>query len=222
MKKAQPNLTTKITALTLGATLLLAGASLARAADAPAPAPLPAPAISAPPMAVEPHIFGGVVADAVELTATVEKINYETREVTLMNKSGEAMTFTAGPAVQRLADIKQGDTITVVYAEAVKVMVTNPGASPSREDSVEMERAGKDKKPGGAVMKTTRVVGSIEAMDIKARTATLKGPKGSVTINVGPDAVNFEKFKVGDSVLIEYTQAIAAAVTKSAPAPVAK
>lgn len=217
MNKNQPNLTTKFTALTLGAALLLAGASLARAADAAAPAPLPAPAIAAPPMAVEPHVFGGIVADAVEVTATVEKINYETREVTLKNETGELLTFTAGPEVQRLAEVKQGDTIKAVYAEAVKVLITNPAGGPSREDSVQMERAGKDQKPGGAVVKTTRVQGSIEALDFKARTATLKGPKGSVKVNVGPEAVNFEKFKVGDSVLIEYTQAVAVAVTKSAP-----
>ena len=82
-----------------------------------------------------------------------------------------------------------------------------------------MERAGKDEKPGAIVTRTTKVLATVEALDFKARTATLKGPNRTVTINVPADAVNFEKMKVGDSVYLEFTQAIAAAVTKYAPTP---
>jgi hypothetical protein len=208
MKSPALALRSKIAALTCVSALLLTGPSLLRAAD---------PVKAAAPVAAEPRLFGGVVADAVHVTATVEKINYETREVTLKGEKGGVRTIVAGPEVKRLAEIKQGDTIEAVYAEAVIVLATDGLGAPARDDSVEVVRADKDSKPGAAVVKTTRVLATVEALDFKARTATLKGPQRTVTLNVGADAVNFEKAKVGDSVYLEFTQAIAAAVTKSAP-----
>lgn len=190
--------------------LLLSGVSLLNAAE---------PAKPAAPAAAEPKLFGGMVADAVHMTATVEAINYETRAVTLKTDKGEVRTITAGPDVQRLAEIKKGDTIEAVYAEAVTVLAGDPAGAPMRDDSVQMERAGKDQKPGGAMLMTTRVLATITAMDLTARTATLKGPNRTVTINVPAEAVNFDKMKVGDSVYLEFNQALAIAVTKSAPAP---
>lgn len=193
-----------IALLTLVSALLLAGTSLLRAADPATPD--------------APRLFGGLVADAVHVTATVQKINYETRAVTLVGQKGEVRTIVAGPEVKRLAEIKVGDTIEAVYAEAVVVLAGDAVGAPAREDSMDVVRADKSEKPGAAVVTTTRVLATIVALDFKARTATLKGPERTVTINVGPDAVNFEKTKVGDNVYLEFTNAIAAAVTKSAPA----
>lgn len=199
--------------------LLLSSASLVRATEpAPAaPAPVAAADVSAP---AEPRLFGGQVAAAVHLTATVESINYLTREVILKNtETGEKEAMNVGPEVKRLTEIHQGDTIEVVYAESVAVLVAGVAAAPARDDSASVQRTGADEKPGGLVTKTTRVLATVEALDSTARTATLKGPKRTVTINVGPEAVNFDKVKVGDSVYLEFTQVVAAAVTKSAAVP---
>ena len=201
-------------ALALGAVLLLSSASLVRAVE-PAAAAAPAAQAAAP----APRLFGGVVADAVHAKATVENIDYLTREVVLKMESGELKSIVAGPEVQRLTEIHQGDTIEMVYAESVVVLAGDAAGAPAREDSTQIQRAGMDQKPGAVVVKTTRVLATVEALDFKARTATLKGPNRTVTINVPADAVNFEKVKVGDSVYLEFTQAIAAAVTKSAPTP---
>jgi len=203
-------------ALTLVGALLISTAGLIRAEDKPAAAPT-APAPAAP--ASEPRLFGGVVADAVHAKATVEKIDYLTREVVLKLESGELKSIVAGPEVLRLTEIHQGDTIEMVYAESVIVLAGDSAGAPSRQDSMDVQRTGKDQLPGGAVVKTTKVLGTVTALDFKARTATLKGPNRTVTINVPAEAVNFEKVKVGDSVYLEFTQAVAVAVTKTAPAP---
>jgi hypothetical protein len=197
--------------------LLLSGVSLLNAAEPAKPAAPAAPA-PAPAAKPEPRLFGGMVADAVHVKATVEAINYETRVVTLKTEQGEVRTITAGPEVKRLAEIKVGDTIEAVYAEAVTVLAGDSAGAPKRDDSVQVERASKEEKPGGAMLMTTRVLGTVTALDFKARTATLKGPNRTVTINVPAEAVNFEKMKVGDSVYLEFNQALAVAVTKSAPA----
>jgi hypothetical protein len=197
----------KTSVRSLVSVLLLSGVSLLNAAE-------PAKPTAAP----EPRLFGGLVAEAVHLTATVEQINYETRVVTLKGEKGGVRTITAGPEVKRLAEIKQGDTIEAVYAESVVVLAGDAAGAPARDDTVQVERATKAEKPGAAMLMTTRVLATVTALDFKARTATLKGPNRTVTINVPADAVNFEKTKIGDSVYLEFTQAIAAAVTKSAPA----
>jgi hypothetical protein len=196
--------------------LIISGVSLLNAAEPAKPAAA-APA-AAPVAKAEPRLFGGAVADAVHVTATVEAINYETRAVTLKGEKGEVRTITAGPEVKRLAEIKVGDTIEAVYAEAVTVLAGDSAGAPKRDDSVQVERATKEEKPGGAMLMTTRVLATITALDFKARTATLQGPSRTVTINVPAEAVNFEKCKVGDSVYLEFNQALAVAVTKSAPA----
>jgi hypothetical protein len=202
----------KTSVRSLVSVLLISGVSLLNAAEPAKPA---APAAAPAP---EPRLFGGMVAEAVHVTATVEAINYETRAVTLKSDKGELRTITAGPEVKRLAEIKVGDTIEAVYAESVTVLAGDPAGAPARDDSVQMERASKEEKPGGAMLMTTRVLATVTALDFTARTATLKGPNRTVTINVPAEAVNFEKMKIGDSVYLEFNQALAVAVTKSAPA----
>jgi hypothetical protein len=211
MKNIHPT-RSALAALTLSAALLTSLATPLRAADV-------AKAASEV-TAAAPRAFGGQVAGAIHLTATVESINYLTREVILKSSdTGERKAITAGPEVQRLTEIHQGDTIEMVYAESVIVLVGDHAGAPVREDSVTAARAGADQKPGALVTTTTTVLATVEAIDHTARTATLKGPKRTVTINVPADAVNFDQVKVGDSVYVEFTQAVAAAVTKSAPVP---
>jgi hypothetical protein len=196
--------------------ILLSSAAL-RAEDPaaqPAPAAAAAPEVAVPPT---PRVFGGVVAESIHVTATVESIDYLTREIILKSDKGEREAMTLGDQVKRITDIHKGDTVEIVYAESVSVLVAGVGTTPARDENVSVQRAGSDQNPGAVVTKTTRILATIEALDYTARTATLKGPHKTVTINVGPEAVNFDKVKVGDSVYLEYTQAIAAAVTKHAP-----
>jgi len=209
--KTQLTSLNKIAALTLGTALLLAGSSPARAAE-------PAMKDAAMAKAPAPRVFGGLVAETQHLKAVVQSINYETREVVLKGEKGMVRTVTAGPEIKRLAEIKVGDTVELGLIEALAVFFGDAAGAPARDQSVEVVRAAKEDKPGAALVTTTRVLATVEALDFKARTATLKGPNRTVTINVSADAVNFEQAKVGDSVYLEYSQAVAVAVTKSAPA----
>jgi hypothetical protein len=63
---------------------------------------------------------------SVEVTAVVESIDYKTRMVKLRGPEGKTKTVKAGPAVKRLDEVKQGDTVVVRYTEALSVKVTAP------------------------------------------------------------------------------------------------
>jgi len=186
--------------------LLLAGASLLRAAE-------PAKAPAAP----TPRLFGGMVISTEHVKATVEKINYETREVTI-NAEGVVKTVTAGPDVKRLAEIHQGDTIEIGYVETVSVLAGDGAGAAASEASVEVVRAPATDKPGAAIAMSSRVFATITALDHKARTVTLQGPKRTVTIKVDPAMEKYDQAKVGDRVYLEVVRAVAGSVTKSAPA----
>ncbi|MBC8012347.1 MAG: hypothetical protein H7067_19880 [Burkholderiales bacterium] len=172
----------------------------------------------APAAASAPRLFGGKVVDAVHTTVTVEKINHETREVTVKGEQGGLRTVIAGPEVKRLKEIHVGDTIEVVYAESVIVLAGDSAGAPAGGAVADVIRAEKTEKPGGAAVVSVGVLATITALDATARTVTLQGPERTVTVSVGADAQPFDKIKVGDSVYLEITQAIAVAVTKSAPA----
>ena len=161
-----------------------------------------------------PRAFGGTVTQLEHLTATVESVEARTREITLRGPEGNSLTVLAGKEVRNFAQIQAGDHVTLDYTESVTIVAGEHPGEPAREDSLEIQRAPKGDKPAGVAAATTRVLASVEAIDYEARTATLKGPKRRVTIKADKRVKNFNQIKVGDRVYLEFTQAVAMAVTK--------
>jgi len=64
------------------------------------------------------------------MTATVDEINYQTREVSLALPEGNIMKITAGPQVTRLDDVRKGDEVVVQYSTTVSISVKTPGKTP--------------------------------------------------------------------------------------------
>jgi len=62
----------------------------------------------------------------------------------------------------------------------------------------------------------TRVQATVQSIDPKAREVTIVGPKGPVTIVVGPEVRNFDNLRVGDKVNVSFYQGIAAQIAKGA------
>jgi Cu/Ag efflux protein CusF len=65
-------------------------------------------------------------------------------------------------------------------------------------------------KPGAAMAgQTVNLTATITAIDPKTRAVTLKGPQGNeVVIIAGSEVRNFAKMKVGDSVDVQYVEAL--------------
>ena len=152
----------------------------------------------------------------IEETATVQAVDQSTRMVTLKGPEGNSVTFKASAEVRNLPQVKVGDTVTFAYYESLAVRVLKKGeAFPAAGESAAMARAKPGEKPAGVVGAETTVNATITAIDKKAKTATLKGEDGkSVTVTpLRPEKLN--EVKVGDRLVITYTEAVAVKVEKA-------
>jgi len=152
----------------------------------------------------------------VEETATVEAVDQSTRMVTLKGSKGNSVTFKAGEEVRNLAQVKVGDEVRFGYYESLDVRVLKEGeAFPASGESSAMVRAKPGEKPAGIVGTEMSVNATITAIDLAAKTATLKGEDGkSVTVTpLRPEKLN--EVKVGDRLVITYTEAVAVKVEKA-------
>jgi Cu/Ag efflux protein CusF len=157
-------------------------------------------------------IMGGEI---VTVTAVVEAVDVDKREVTLKGPEGNVVTVTVGPEVRNLAQVKVGDTVTVQYHQALMLSLDKAGSGiRERTVGVSGARAEPGEKPGGVVTRTIDVVATIQAIDAEKRTVTLRGPKRTVTVKV-PEEVNLDNLKVGDSVQANYVQELAVVVEPS-------
>ena len=152
----------------------------------------------------------------VEKTATVEAVDQSTRMVTLKGPEGNSVTFKASEEVRNLAQVKVGDEVKLAYYESLAVRVLKKEeAFPAAGESAAMVRAKPGEKPGGVVGAETSVNATITAIDKKAKTATLKGEDGKSVTVTPRDPKNLEKVKVGDRLVITYTEAVAVKVEKA-------
>jgi hypothetical protein len=156
----------------------------------------------------------GVVA-SVDVTATVTKIDQKSREVTLKAEDGKEYSFVAGADVKNLAQMKVGDVVTATYAEALVYEVKKGGSAVAPATAVAGGSADSGMKPAGLIARQTTVTVSITAIDPRVPSVTFQGPGGKTkTIKV----LHPEKLagvKVGDTVEITYTEALAIKVEEA-------
>jgi Cu/Ag efflux protein CusF len=78
--------------------------------------------------------------------------------------------------------------------------------------------------PGTAgVAQTVNVMATITKIDPATREVTLKGPQGrEVTIQAGPEVKNFAQMKVGDTVNVQYLEALTLELKKGGKAVVGR
>ena len=149
------------------------------------------------------------------VTATVQALDLEKRVVTLKGPKGNIFDVKVGPQAKNLKQVQVGDEVVITYYESVAYRLLKPGETPvptTQTDVVETAKEGA--KPAGVAGSQTTHTATIEALDLKAQTATLKGPDGkSVTVKA-QDPKNLESVKVGDEVVITYTEALAISVEK--------
>jgi hypothetical protein len=157
------------------------------------------------------------VAQLVTATATVEAVNQATRAVTLKTPAGKPLSFTAGPEVKNLAQVKVGDSVVVKYYESLAFSLQKPGADKAlvtAEEKTDQAKAGQ--KPSASEAVKVRVTTTIQAIDTVGSYVTLVGPKGNAYDVKVRDPKVFSGIKVGDKVDVTYTEALAISVE---PAP---
>jgi Cu/Ag efflux protein CusF len=149
-----------------------------------------------------------------KVRVTVKAIDLAKREVTIQHEDGIVETITVGDAVQRLDEVRVGDTVDVEHYESVTLALDKkPGAAPSATGAAAEARTEPGELPGGVQVKKVTLSAKVTAIDAKANQVTLTGPEGnSVVLDVAPETL--AKLKVGDVVEAVYTQAIAVAVSR--------
>ena len=132
---------------------------------------------------------GGTMVEAVSITATVEKIDYQTREFTLKGPKGGLITFIAGDEVQRFNEVKKGDQVTFDYAEGVAIDVQKATEAPKMVETQSVKRE-PGKKPSGTLETIGFLTAHVDEINYKTRVVKLSLPEGqSFKMTVG-DQVN--------------------------------
>lgn len=164
--------------------------------------------------AAEPaELPAGAVGGAIVVTATVEAIDLETRQVTLKGRDGTLRTLTVSEDARNLPQLKVGDVVSFTYFEAL-ALALDPveTAVRSRRERDELARTPAGAKPGGVVTRTIEVTGTVQNIDREKRVVTLRGPKRTVTLKVEDD-VDLANIKEGQTVLARYVEGFAIEVT---------
>ena len=158
-----------------------------------------------------------IVATA-EVTATVVAVDKATRTVTLKGPK-RTVDVVAGDEVRNFDQIRIGDRVVAKYVEALTLELKKTKAQVGATGEAAAVRAAPGARPAGAVGREITILADVVAIDPKASTISLKGPRGNVVDLKVQNPDHLKVVKKGDQVEVVYTEALAVAVT---PAPKAE
>ena len=167
--------------------------------------------VSAQTNSAMPHKF---FAQTNSVTATVEDINYDKREITLKTADGPKRTFAVSEDVDRFPAIKKGDQIRMTYYESVAISLSKPGSTlPPTGEHTALLSSDPGKKPGGTAVSVVDITATVEKVDRAKHEVTLIGPEGNIAVvEVDPSVGNLEHIKKGDQIAISHTKALAISI----------
>jgi hypothetical protein len=152
--------------------------------------------------------------------ATVKSIDLPTRHVVITTADGQDHEFVVGKQARNLAQVKVGDDVIVQYQEALAVEVneTDPTKPlPQPTEAVATDRSEPGKKPEGVIARTVTLNGTVQAIDMQNKTATIKGSGGNTVEVQMQHPERWEKVKVGDTITAKYSEALALSVQPAGP-----
>ena len=193
-----------------GKKLALAATALAAALTIGAQQPAPAAA----PAAANPPKEGEVVGEVVQWKGVVKSVDYKTRWVVVQGPQGNGHAFRVQQSVTNLDKVNVGDTLTVDFVESVAIFLRKATAPAASGEATQMTVKTTGLPAAENVMVHETQV-NVTAVDQAKRSMTVIGAGGnSYTYMVDPRVTGFSQVKVGDQIVIRYTEAIAVKVTK--------
>lgn len=155
-----------------------------------------------------PGRAGRVEEDVFRAQAVVSAVDLTTRKVTLTGPEGRQHSFTAGPEIKNLAQLKVGEKVSATFARRFVVTVRRDDAPTSETYDTVSATARLGDKPGMLVAEEAKIVARVTSIDVAGRTAQLEFPDGtSRTVPVRPD-VDLAQYRAGDNVVIRTTTAL--------------
>jgi len=152
--------------------------------------------------------------------ATVKSIDLPTRHVVITTADGQDHEFVVGKQARNLPQVKVGDDVIVQYQEALAVEVNEADPTkplPQPTEAVATDRSEAGKKPEGVVARTVTLSGTVEAIDLNKKVATIKGSGGNTVEVTMQHPERWQNVKVGDTVTAKYSEALALSVQPAGP-----
>ena len=176
-----------------------------------------------PAAAQKPDMKGGAVVTsepgrasavaAAELSAQVVSIDKKTRTVSLKGPKGKVVDVVAPEEVKNFDQIKLGDLLFVRYVQslALELQKVKSGATGISVGETAV-KADPGQRPAVAAAREISAIAKVTAVDEKAKTISLQGPRGNVVALDVKNPDQFKVVKVGDEVLVTYTEAVAVSI----------
>ncbi|SRR3954470_17355607 len=162
----------------------------------------------------------GSVEDEVliSVTATVQDLDLEKRELTLKGSLGDVTTVTVDKAVKRLNEVKVGDEVTAKYYLSIAADLREPTEDEKSNPLVVtagVAKAPKGTAPAAGGLRMVRAVTTVEGLERPTRLLTLKGPRGNYVTVRARDPKRLETLRLGDTIVVTFTEALAVSVEKA-------
>jgi len=215
MTENSPRTTTKAVesrALNLTMLALLSAALFTLTSCSSTPPPPPDQASAG--LAYTEGVPGGVAVATHKLIAKVTSVDTADRKVTLLTADGKKTTVKCGPEIINFDQIRVGDQLKVTVVEELVAYLAEAGAPPSDGGAAVLLLAPKGARPGGVVAAVEQVTAKVTAIDLRKHQATLQFPDGSTKAIAVRKDVDLTKRRVGEEVVIRYTEAVALSVEK--------
>jgi hypothetical protein len=158
----------------------------------------------------------------VTVTAKVEAIDQAKREVTLKGPLGNVVTFVVDERVKRLNEVKVGDEVTADYYVSIAGELRAPTEEEKKTPLTILAgaaRAPKGTAPAGGALRAFKVVATVIGLDLPTQSVTLQGPLGNSGTIRAENVEKLKQLRLGDTVIVTYTEALAISLQKAQPAP---
>jgi hypothetical protein len=150
----------------------------------------------------------------------VKSIDQDTRHVVLTTADGQDHEFVVGSQARNLPQVKVGDDVIVQYQEALAVEVNEADPTkplPQPTEAVATDRSEKGQKPEGVIARTVTLNGTVQAIDMDKKVATIKGSGGNTVEVQMQHPERWQNVKVGDTITAKYSEALALSVQPAGP-----
>ncbi|HEX5030129.1 MAG TPA: hypothetical protein VFX78_01565 [Candidatus Eisenbacteria bacterium] len=157
-------------------------------------------------------------AATVHASFSVEAVDVDKRLITLKGPEGNTGVFEVGDQVQRLNEIKAGDTIHADYTVGAVAELREPTPEEKSAPLTEVTGAARgtaEEPPAAGIGRAVRAVASIESLDPATQSATVKGPEGGIVSVHVEDPTVFNSLKVGQPIVVTFAEKLVLSVQPS-------
>lgn len=150
-----------------------------------------------------------------EISAVVRSVNLKQRTITVIAPDHQLVTVDVDPAVKRLNEIRSGDKIVLQYFQSLAFEVREPTEKERQSPIIAGAAAVKNPQqlpPALGAARSVHAIVTIEGIDRSKRAVTVRGPEGRVIEVEVMNPANLDKIKIGDTVAVDYTEALAVGV----------